>query len=129
MEGYHGNVMDQARANDDFRRVLATTEHTQLVLMTLAPGEEIGAEVHSGVDQILIGIEGSGMSVLDGVERPFGRGDSVVVPQGARHNVVNTGSEPLHLVTVYGPPDHRPGTVHHTRAESERDEADVPPGG
>jgi mannose-6-phosphate isomerase-like protein (cupin superfamily) len=128
MEGYHGDLLDQARANDDFRRVVTTTAHTQLVLMTLPPGEEIGSEIHKDIDQILIGIEGSGTSVLEGVERPFARGDAVVVPQGTRHNFVNTGSEPLRLVTIYGPPDHRPGTVHHTRADAEQDEADVPPG-
>jgi mannose-6-phosphate isomerase-like protein (cupin superfamily) len=128
MEGYHGDLLDQARANDDFRRVVTTTAHTQLVLMTLPPGEEIGSEIHKDTDQILIGIEGSGTSVLEGVERPFARGDAVVVPQGTRHNFVNTGSEPLRLVTIYGPPDHRPGTVHHTRADAEQDEADVPPG-
>jgi mannose-6-phosphate isomerase-like protein (cupin superfamily) len=128
MGGYHGDLFEQAHENEDFRRVMATTQHTQLVLMTLRPGEEIGSEVHTGTDQILIGIEGSGRSMLDGVERPFAGGDAVVVPQGVRHNIINAGSEPLRLVTVYGPPDHPPGTVHHSKADAERDEADAPPG-
>jgi mannose-6-phosphate isomerase-like protein (cupin superfamily) len=117
MESYRGDLLDQARANDDFRRVIATNPHTQLVLMTIPAGGEIGSEVHAGIDQILIGIEGSGKSVLDGEERPFQPGDAVVVPPGVRHNFVNTGSEPLRIVTVYGPPDHPPGTIHHTKAK------------
>lgn len=125
-QSYHGYLADQARASDDFRRVIATNTHTQLVLMTIPAGGEIGSEVHAGVDQILIGMEGSGTSILDGVARPFARGDAVVVPQGIRHNFVNSGLEPLRLVTIYGPPAHRPGTVHHTKADADRDEADVP---
>lgn len=125
--GYHGDLFAVARTNDDFRRVLSTTRHTQLVVMTIPPGGEIGSEVHEGIDQTLIAIEGSGTSVLDGEERPFGAGYAVVVPQGARHNFVNTGAEPLRIVTVYGPPDHRPGTVHHTKVDAEQDKGDVPP--
>jgi mannose-6-phosphate isomerase-like protein (cupin superfamily) len=129
MDGYHGDLFGQARANDDFRRVVSTSEHTQLVLMTIPPGGEIGSEVHPDNDQILIGVEGRGRSVLEGEERPFEPGAAVVVPAGRRHNFVNTGAGPLRLVTVYGPPDHRPGTVHHTRADAERDAGDLPPGG
>lgn len=123
---YHGDLLDQARANDDFRRVVVTSQHTQVVLMTIPSGGEIGSEVHAGVDQIFIGIEGNGRLVLEGVERPFTQGDAVVVPQGARHNFVNYGPEPLRLVTVYGPPAHRPGTIHHTKADADLDEADLP---
>lgn len=125
---YIGALFNQATTNADFRRVMATTEHTQLVLMTLKPGEDIGAEVHDGIDQVLINIVGDGRTVLDGIEYPFIAGDVVVVPQGVEHNIVNTGAGPMRLATVYGPPDHRPGTVHHTKADALRDEDDVPPG-
>jgi|SRR5947208_10977907 len=125
--GYHGDLFGQATANEDFRRVLATTKHIQLVVMTIPPGGEIGSEVHHGIDQVLIGVEGTGTSVVDGVQRPFAAGDVVVVPEGAEHNFVNTGAQPLRVVTVYGPPDHAPGTVHHTKADADRDEHDLPP--
>ncbi|HEX5740189.1 MAG TPA: cupin domain-containing protein [Pilimelia sp.] len=125
--GYHGDLFGAARASDDFRRVLATTAHTQLVIMTLPPGGEVGAEVHRGIDQILIAVEGTGESIVDGVKRPLPEGHAVVVPEGTEHNIVNAGDRPLRLVTVYGPPDHRPGTVHRTKEEADRDEGDVPP--
>jgi mannose-6-phosphate isomerase-like protein (cupin superfamily) len=126
--GYRANLFGAAATNTDFRRVLATTRHTQLVVMTIPPGGEIGSEVHQGIDQVLIAVEGSGISLIDGDERPFAPGDVVVVPEGTTHNFVNTGSEALRIVTVYGPPDHAPGTVHATKAEAERDMSDVPPG-
>jgi mannose-6-phosphate isomerase-like protein (cupin superfamily) len=124
---YLGALFTQAKANADFRRVMSTTAHTQLVLMTLQPGQDIGSEVHDGVDQVLLNLEGSGRTVLDGIEYPFISGDVVVVPEGVEHNIVNTGTTPMRLATVYGPPDHRPGTVHHDRDEAEHDEDDVPP--
>lgn len=126
-EPYRGDLFGQVRANEDFRRVLATTGHTQLVIMTVPTGGEIGEEVHEGIDQVLIAVEGSGTSILDGAKAPFTAGDVVVVPEGVRHNFINGGDGPLRIATVYGPPDHRPGTVHHTKAEADRDEADVPP--
>lgn len=118
MELYHSSLLDRARTNDDFLRVLATTEHSELSLMAIEPGDEIGSEIHSGIDQILLGVAGSGKAVVDGEERPFATGDAVIVPQGSRHNIINTGSEPLRLITVYGPPDHAPDTVYHTKAEA-----------
>jgi mannose-6-phosphate isomerase-like protein (cupin superfamily) len=124
---YRGDLFGQVRANQDFRRVLATTRHTQLVVMTIPPGGEIGAEVHHGIDQVLIAISGSGTSELAGEVAPFTAGDVVVVPEGTHHNFVNTGTEPLRIATVYGPPDHAPGTVHRTKEEADADEADVPP--
>jgi mannose-6-phosphate isomerase-like protein (cupin superfamily) len=126
--GSHLDLFGETRANEDFRRVLATTNHTQLVVMTVPPGGEIGAEVHTGIDQVLVAIEGSGTSVLGGVERPFEPGHVVIVPEGVAHNFINTGSRPLRLATIYGPPDHAPGTVH-TKADAERDEEDQPPQG
>lgn len=126
-EGYRADLFAAAAANTDFRRVLATTRHTQLVVMTIPAGGEIGSEVHQGIDQVLVAVDGSGTSSLDGVEQPFNRGDVVVVPEGTRHNFINTGSEPLRIITVYGPPDHPPGTVHPTKADADSDKNDVPP--
>jgi mannose-6-phosphate isomerase-like protein (cupin superfamily) len=118
-----------ARDNADFRRVLSTTKHTQLVVMTLPPGGEIGEEVHDGNDQTLVIVDGSGRAVLDGEPTPIGPGYVVVVPAGTRHNIVADDVLPMRLLTVYGPPDHQPGTVHHTKADADADEHDVPPGG
>jgi mannose-6-phosphate isomerase-like protein (cupin superfamily) len=127
MSSYHADLSGAARRNEDFRRVLFTTKHTQLVAMTIPPGGEIGSEVHVGIDQVLIAVEGSGKSILDGEERPFVAGEVVIVPEGTRHNFVNTGPDPLRIATIYAPPDHAPGTVHHTRADADRDEYDQPP--
>jgi mannose-6-phosphate isomerase-like protein (cupin superfamily) len=127
---YHVKIADEARRNDAFRAVLHTAEHTQLVVMTLAPGQDIGAEVHEENDQLLTFVEGSGLAEVDGERRDVGPGDLVIVPAGVRHNFTNTGSGPLRLYTVYGPPDHRDGVVHRTKAEAERAEAageDEPP--
>ena len=118
---YHGALFTQAKENTDFRQVLSTAEHTQLVLMTLRPGEDIGAEVHRGGDQILVNIEGDGRAVLDGVEYPFVTGDVAMVPEGLEHNIVNTGTSPMRLAMVYAPPAHRPGVVHHTKGDAQRD--------
>ncbi|GGK02871.1 cupin [Pilimelia anulata] len=126
LHGYHGDLLGAARAGDDFRRVLATTDHAQLVLMTLAPGEEIGSEVHHGVDQLLLVAAGAGESVVDGQRRPFGEGHAVLIPAGAEHNIVNTGAVPLRLVSLYGPAEHPPGTIHPTKADADRAEHDEP---
>ena len=113
-----GNYESLARENEDFRRVLETGEHAQLVAMTIQPGEEIGAETHEG-DQILFFVEGEGEAVLDGRSSPVGPGDYVFVPAGTLHNFVNMGSEPLRLLTTYAPPEHPHGTVHRTKAEAD----------
>ncbi|MEV4518180.1 cupin domain-containing protein [Dactylosporangium sp. NPDC049525] len=126
-EPYQGDLFEEVRSNEDFRHVLHTTRHTQLVIMTIPAGGEIGEEVHEGIDQVLIAVDGRGTSILDGRKQPFTAGDVVVVPEGTRHNFVNDGDGPLRIATVYGPPDHRPGTVHHTKAEADHDEGDVPP--
>jgi mannose-6-phosphate isomerase-like protein (cupin superfamily) len=110
--------------SSDFRRVLWTGAHTQLVVMTIPVGEEIGSEVHDGNDQILSFVRGSGTADVAGDTRTVNAGDIVVVPAGTRHNFVNTGTEPLVLMTVYGPPDHDPGTVHRTKAEADAAEAE-----
>lgn len=118
--GFVQNIEDIAVANDDFRRVLYTAEHCQLVVMALKPKEEIGAKVDK-LDQFFRVEEGSGEAVLNGVRTAIRAGFAVVVPAGSKHNIVNTGKVPLKLYTLYSPPNHRDGVVHHTRAEAEAD--------
>ena len=114
-----GSITDAALDNADFRRVLSTGPHAQLVVMSLAAGEEIGEEVHDDVDQVISIVEGSGEAVLDDVPTQIGDGDLVLVPAGTKHNVRNVGSADLKLYTVYAPPQHPDGTVHRTRAEAD----------
>ena len=117
---YVDDIATATRTNDDFRRVLHTGEHSQLVLMTLRPGEEIGAETHGGIDQFLRIESGRAKAVLDGEEHALSAGSAVVVPAGTEHNVINTSdSEPLRLYTIYSPPEHPDGTVHATKAEAD----------
>ena len=113
-----GNYEALARENEYFRQVLETGEHAQLVVMTLASGEEIGEETHEG-DQILFFVEGEGEAILEGESSPVRSGDYVFVPAGTLHNFVNTGGEPLRLLTTYAPPEHPHGTVHRTKAEAD----------
>ena len=113
-----------ARTNDQFRRVLSTGPHAQVVVMSIPPGGEIGEEVHAGLDQVLVFVEGSGIAILDGVEAVVGPDTLVHVPAAARHNVVNRGTGDLRLFTVYAPPQHARGTVHRTKADADADEAD-----
>lgn len=120
MKGYVQDIEGIATRNEEFRRVLYTAKHCQLVVMALKPKEEIGAEVHK-LDQFFRVEQGSGEAVLDGVRTPIRAGFAVVVPAGARHNIINTGSEPLKLHTIYSPPNHRDGVVHHTRADADAD--------
>ena len=120
MKGFVQDIEDLAIKNDDFRRVLYTTKQCQLVLMALKPKEEIGAEVHKS-DQFFRVEEGTGEAVLDGVRTPIRAGSAVVVPAGVNHNIINTGNVPLKLYTLYAPPNHRDGVVHHTRADAEAD--------
>lgn len=119
MNFYASDVARMARENEDFRRVLYTTERTQLVLMALKAGEEIGEEVHEDVDQVLAFEEGEGEAVIEGERRPVKAGDVAVVPAGTRHNFVASPGSPLKLYTVYSPPEHPHGTVHHTKAEAD----------
>ena len=118
-KAYNADVLRLAQANENFRQVLFTTERSQLVLMTLRPGEEIGEEVHEGTDQVLAFVAGTGEAVIAGERQTVRPGSIVVVPGGTRHNFINTGSTPLRLVTVYTPPEHADGTVHRTKAEAE----------
>lgn len=116
---YAADVTKLAQANENFRQVLFTTERSQLVLMAIQPGEEIGAEVHEGIDQVLAFIAGEGEAVLADESRPVRAGSVVVVPAGTRHNFINKGDTPLKLYTVYTPPEHPDGTVHRTKAEAD----------
>lgn len=120
MKGYVQDIESIATANDDFRRVLYTARNCQLVVMALKPQEEIGAEVHK-LDQFFRVEAGSGEAVLDGVRTAIQAGYAVIVPAGARHNIINTGAEALKLYTLYAPPNHRDGVVHATRADAEAD--------
>jgi mannose-6-phosphate isomerase-like protein (cupin superfamily) len=121
MKGYVTNIEKNSKENENFRKVLYTARYSQLVLMSLKPGEEIGEEVH-GLDQFLRVEEGTGKTILDGVEHKIEDGSAIVVPAGTRHNVINTGSGPMKLYTVYSPPNHRDGVLHKTREVAEKDE-------
>lgn len=116
--GYCDNIERLTVANQDFRRVLYTGEHLQLVLMTLQPGEEIGAEVHPDRDQFFRFEKGEGVVDIDGQENRVEDGNGVIVPAGARHNVRNTGAAPLRLYTLYGPPEHIDGLIEATKADA-----------
>lgn len=125
MNGYVGNIEELSLKNTNFREVLFTSQHEQLVLMSLLPNEEIGEEVHEIVDQFLKVESGEGKVVIDNEEQFVSDGFSVVVPAGAKHNLINTSSEkPLKLYTVYAPPHHKDGVIHKTKAEAERDHED-----
>jgi mannose-6-phosphate isomerase-like protein (cupin superfamily) len=126
----HFTIATVAEQSPDFRRVLATGDHLQLVIMTIPPDGEIGEEVHSDTDQILTFVSGSGEAWVGGERRRVAQGDLVAVPAGTKHNFVNTGPNPLVLYTVYGPPEHAANTVHKTKEEAEQAEAaglDEPP--
>jgi len=128
----HFTIATVAEQSADFRRVLWTGEHTQLVIMTIQPGGEIGLETHEENDQILTFVSGVAEARVGGETRSVASGDLVVVPAGTEHNFVNTGANPLVLFTVYGPPDHADGVVHATKEEADAAEAageDEPPSG
>lgn len=120
MHGHVTNIEMDTLENEDFRRVLFTGPNTQLVLMTLAPGEDIGRETHDGHDQFLRIESGVGVVELDGEKSEVVDGSSVVIPAGVEHNLTNTSDdEPLRLYTLYSPPEHPDGTVHRTKKEAE----------
>lgn len=120
MNGYADNIETKTLENNNFREVLFTGKHCQLVLMSLLPGEEIGMEVHDDVDQFFRFESGSGKVVIDGEETVVGDGSAVIVPAGSEHNVVNVSdSEALKLYTIYSPPNHPEGTIHKTKEEAD----------
>lgn len=125
MKGYITDIEKATFANEDFRRVLYTSKHQQLVVMSIVPGGEIGEETHADVDQFLRVEMGQGKAILDGVEHQLADGFSITVPAGAKHNIINTSAEiPLKLYTIYSPPNHKDGLVHKTKAEADADEAE-----
>lgn len=124
-------VATVAEQSPDFRRVLWTGEHTQLVIMTIPPGGDIGQVTHEDTDQLLTFVRGSGEADVAGQTTQITQGDLVAVPAGTPHNFRNTGPNPLVLYTVYGPPAHAEGAVHATKEEAEAAEEsgqDQPPG-
>ncbi len=125
MKGFINNIEKETIENNDFRKVLYTAKHSQLVLMSLAPGEEIGEEVHQEIDQFFRFEAGKGEVIIDGVTHEVCDGDAVVVPSGANHNVINISEEEsLKLYTVYSPPEHKDGTVHKTKVEAKEEHFD-----
>ncbi|WKZ25017.1 MAG: cupin domain-containing protein [Patescibacteria group bacterium] len=122
MQGYHGNIEKLTKENNNFRQVLYTGKHSQLVLMSLLPGEEIGEEIHD-VDQFFRLDQGQGKAIIDGHEYQIEDGHALVVPAGATHNIINISeSETLKLYTLYCPPHHQDGIVHEDKLTAERDE-------
>lgn len=115
-------VVDLARQNDEFRKVLWTGDNAQLVLMAIPEGGEIGGEVHEGHDQLLYFVAGNGVAKIGDVETDVADGDVSIVPSGEFHNFRNTGSGMLKLFTTYSPPEHEPGTEHETKADADADE-------
>ena len=122
MKGFVDDIEKLTEENTDFRRVLYTGKNMQLVLMSLKPGEEIGAEVHDDRDQFFRVEQGKGEVLIDGKRHAIEADDAIIVPAGARHNVVNSGDQPLRLYTLYAPPEHKEGTVHVTKAQADAQE-------
>jgi len=123
MKGFNANIEHDTLENSNFRRVLYTAKHSQLVLMSLQPQEEIGLETHPENDQFLRFEGGKGVCFIDGDRYEVTDGDAVIVPAGSRHNVVNLSrTEELKIYTIYSPPHHKDGTVHMTKKDAETDD-------
>lgn len=122
MTGYITNIEKDTLENENFRKVLYTTDKSQLVLMTVQPGDDIGMEVHEEHDQFIRIEAGKAKVILNGEETDVEDDFAIVIPAGTEHNVVNTGDEPLKLYTIYTPPEHKDGTIHATKADAEADE-------
>jgi mannose-6-phosphate isomerase-like protein (cupin superfamily) len=123
MKGYKSNIEKSTLDNNNFRKVLYTAHHMQLVLMSLKPGEEIGAEIHKNSDQFFRFESGSGKCIIDGNEYQVKDGDVIIVPAGAKHNVINTGSsKELKMYTIYAQPNHKDGVVRVTKQDAENNE-------
>lgn len=125
MKGFNANIEKETLANNNFRQVLYTSSHSQLVLMSIAPGSEIGMEVHSENDQFFRFEQGVGQCIIDGNEYAVSDGSAIIVPAGAEHNIINVSdSEALKLYTIYSPAHHKDGIVRATKEEAEANEAD-----
>jgi len=112
------NVRQSALENNNFRKVLFTNKYSQVVLMSVPPGEDIGREVHELVDQVLFFVQGGGQAIVDGEKHDIRTGDMFAVPAGTEHDFINTGTEAMKLFTVYSPPEHPEGVVHATKADA-----------
>lgn len=122
MKGYIINIEKETKENTDFRRVLYTAKHSQLVVMSLKPSEEIGKETHT-LDQFIRLEEGEGLAILDGVRHVIRTDDSIVIPAGTEHNIINASADgAMKLYTIYSPPEHKDGTIHKTKADAMADE-------
>jgi mannose-6-phosphate isomerase-like protein (cupin superfamily) len=121
---FQTNILDQTRKNEAYRRVLFTGARSQLVVMTIPPGGDIGLESHAHVEQLIFIASGQGRAIVDGAETPLAVGDVVVATPNARHNIVNTGAEPLRIYTVYAPPNHLDGRLHPAKVDAEQDKTD-----
>ena len=121
MKGLVINIEDASLKNDNFRQVLYTAKNSQLVLMSLKPGEDIGMEVHT-LDQFFRVEKGEGIAVLDGIEHEIKDGSAIVIPAGANHNIINSMSGEMKLYTLYSPPNHQDGVIHKTKTEASADE-------
>ena len=125
MQGFHANIEKSTLENNDYRRVLYTGKHSQLVLMSLKPQEEIGMETHPENDQFLRFEKGDGKCIIDGNEYTLKDGMAIIVPAGAQHNVINTSiTDDLKLYTIYSPPHHKDGITRATKEEAEANEAE-----
>ncbi len=121
---FHTDIFQATRENNNFRKVIFTGKKSQLVVMAIPAGEEVGAETHEHVEQTLFFFSGHGKAVLDGVESEVKAGDVYVVTPGTHHNFINTGTEPLKIYTVYAPPNHIDGRIHATKADADADQED-----
>lgn len=125
MSGYVADIEEKTQTNQNFREVLFTGPHSQLVVMSLLPNEEIGVETHSTVDQFLRIESGEGRAVLNGEESQLKDGSAVVVPAGVKHNIINTSAQNhLKLYTIYSPAEHKDGTIHKTKQDAQNDTED-----
>lgn len=123
---FNVNIKKITKENTNFRKVLITGAHSQLVVMSIPVDSDIGEEVHSGTDQLLVFVAGEGRAVLNGKERGVKKHDVVFVPAGTVHNFINAGDKELKLYTVYAPPEHPEGTVHKTKHDAEESEKRQP---
>ncbi len=124
MKGFNTNIEQLTLENNHFRKVLYTSSHMQLVLMSLLPGEEIGEEIHDENDQFFRFEQGNGECIIDGNKYDVADGDVIIVPSGAKHNVINVGTDSLKMYTIYTPPHHKDGIVRDTKKEAEENEED-----
>ncbi len=122
-KGYIVDIEKETLENEYFRKVLYTSNYSQLVIMSIEPGDDIGMEVH-GLDQFIRIEQGKGKAILNGEEHEIEDDYAVVIPAGTEHNIVNTGDTPLKLYTIYSPPEHKDGTIHKTKAEAEEEHFD-----